>query len=278
MGHDKDHGGEHVDGTDDIQDATDSVKGLATSTQITKLDGIDTNAVDAAGAVTAMGAKADGNPLHHDRPIQATEAVVGLAEIATQAETNTGTDDTKMVTPNKLANYSGLDPTKERRYFISQRVRVGTGGSAASEGQIQDAPVILFNATQDQEAFIANHIRPAVDLSSVNPKIECHFIAAATAAGVGTETARFQLEIRYRADGEGLDGAYDETLTIDIDLPTGVAFVHFHQDFTLDRTKMAVRDCMTIRIVRLGTHGNDDYDDSVGFAQAELVYQGTGGV
>jgi len=34
------HAGKHVDGSDDIQDATAAQKGLATATQITKLDGI----------------------------------------------------------------------------------------------------------------------------------------------------------------------------------------------------------------------------------------------
>lgn len=37
----------------------------------------------------------------------ATESVAGVLEIATQTETNTGTDDARAVTPLKLANYSG---------------------------------------------------------------------------------------------------------------------------------------------------------------------------
>lgn len=37
----------------------------------------------------------------------ATETTAGIAEIATQAETDTGTDDARMVTPLKLATYSG---------------------------------------------------------------------------------------------------------------------------------------------------------------------------
>jgi hypothetical protein len=52
------HAASHTDGSDDIQDATASVKGLATAAQITKLDGIETSAdvtdatnVNAAGAV-----------------------------------------------------------------------------------------------------------------------------------------------------------------------------------------------------------------------------------
>ncbi len=39
-------------------------------------------------------------------PVQATETLVGGAEIATQAEVDAGTDDTRFVTPLKLANTS----------------------------------------------------------------------------------------------------------------------------------------------------------------------------
>lgn len=38
----------------------------------------------------------------------ASETVAGIAEIATQGETDAGTDDARIVTPLKLANYSGL--------------------------------------------------------------------------------------------------------------------------------------------------------------------------
>ena len=38
----------------------------------------------------------------------ATETVKGKAELATQAETNTGTDDARIVTPAKLASYTGI--------------------------------------------------------------------------------------------------------------------------------------------------------------------------
>lgn len=37
----------------------------------------------------------------------ASETVAGIGEIATQAETNTGTDDTRFITPLKLTNWSG---------------------------------------------------------------------------------------------------------------------------------------------------------------------------
>ncbi len=37
----------------------------------------------------------------------ASESTAGIAEIATQAETDTGTDDTRIVTPLKMATYAG---------------------------------------------------------------------------------------------------------------------------------------------------------------------------
>jgi len=40
-------------------------------------------------------------------PAQATESAAGIAQIATQAEVNTGTNDTDFVTPLKLATYIG---------------------------------------------------------------------------------------------------------------------------------------------------------------------------
>jgi len=51
------HAADHTDGTDDIQNATAAQKGLATATQITKLDGIEALAdVTDSGNVNAAGA------------------------------------------------------------------------------------------------------------------------------------------------------------------------------------------------------------------------------
>ena len=53
----------------------------------------------------------------------ATETVSGIAELATQAETDTGTDDLRIVTPLKLKNWSG----NGKRYGIA----VGDGSSTS---------------------------------------------------------------------------------------------------------------------------------------------------
>lgn len=53
----------------------------------------------------------------------ATETVSGIAELATQGETDTGTDDLRIVTPLKLKNWSG----NAKRYGIA----VGDGSSTS---------------------------------------------------------------------------------------------------------------------------------------------------
>ncbi|MBJ7446862.1 MAG: hypothetical protein JHC81_04945 [Brevundimonas sp.] len=53
----------------------------------------------------------------------ASETSAGIAEIATQAEADTGTDDVRFVTPLKLANYSG----RARRYATD----IGDGSNTA---------------------------------------------------------------------------------------------------------------------------------------------------
>lgn len=53
----------------------------------------------------------------------ASETSAGIAEIATQAETDTGTDDARFVTPLKLAN----DPRRAKRYSVD----VGDGSNTA---------------------------------------------------------------------------------------------------------------------------------------------------
>lgn len=53
----------------------------------------------------------------------ATETVAGVAELATQGETDTGTDDQRIVTPLKLANWSG------RKRKASANIGDGSGTS-----------------------------------------------------------------------------------------------------------------------------------------------------
>lgn len=58
-------------------------------------------------------------------PAQATESAAGIAQIATQSEVNTGTNDTDIVTPLKLATYIG-----------NKKATFTNGALTASGGQV----------------------------------------------------------------------------------------------------------------------------------------------
>ena len=65
----KPHADSHTDGTDDIQDATASQKGLMTATQATKLNGIETGATTVTGtrvAAVTVAATAKSSPVDAD--------------------------------------------------------------------------------------------------------------------------------------------------------------------------------------------------------------------
>jgi len=82
------HATEHVDGTDDIQLATNSQKGLATASQITKLEGIDT------------GADVTGN-----NPPQAHDLSGSLHNNTTLANLNLKISDATLIDTTDLSNH-----------------------------------------------------------------------------------------------------------------------------------------------------------------------------
>ena len=69
---------------------------------------------DTAGNVVKVRDATNSNWLAVTGINAASETVAGVIEIATQAETNTGTDDARAVTPKKLAAYSGFAAIDQR--------------------------------------------------------------------------------------------------------------------------------------------------------------------
>lgn len=89
----------------------------------------------------------------------ASETTAGIAEIATQAETDTGTDDQRIVTPLKLANWSG------RLRKFSQTIGDGTATAIAVTHNLntRDLHVQVFQATGTFDIVDCE-----VELTSVN--------------------------------------------------------------------------------------------------------------
>jgi hypothetical protein len=89
----------------------------------------------------------------------ATETTAGIVEIATQAETDAGTDDARLVTPAKLANWSG------RLRKVSQTF----GDGAATQYTIthslntEDVHVEVYRTSGNKDSILCD-----VDRTSVN--------------------------------------------------------------------------------------------------------------
>lgn len=81
----------------------------------------------------------------------ATETTAGIIEIATQAETDTGTDDARAVTPLKLATYSG----RAKRYATN----IGDGSSTSivvtHNLNTNDAQVYLYETGGSKRQVLA---------------------------------------------------------------------------------------------------------------------------
>lgn len=103
----------------------------------------------------------------------ASETVAGVAEIATQTETNTGTDDARIVTPAKLANYSGLG-TPDATETTKGKAELAT--QAETDAGTDDARIVtpLKLAGRTATATRAGVVELATD----------------TEAQTGTDTAR----------------------------------------------------------------------------------------
>ena len=97
------HAASHTDGTDDIQDATASVKGLATAAQITKLDGIETGATadqTDAEIKTAYENNADTNEFSDAEQTKLAGIAAGAEvnpDLISQAEAEAGTATTERI-------------------------------------------------------------------------------------------------------------------------------------------------------------------------------------
>lgn len=89
----------------------------------------------------------------------ATESVAGLAEIATQGETDTGTDDQRFVTPLKLANYSG------RKLKFTQSIGDGSATSFNIDHNFgtRDVSVTVYRNSGNYDTVIVDEARPTIN-------------------------------------------------------------------------------------------------------------------
>lgn len=125
-------------------------------------------------------ASADGTWKVPPTAIQATESVAGIAELATQAETNTGTDDLTIVTPLKLANRPGI--------FAQAVNSVETGAVISGTTQIPFDDTIPQNTEGDQYFSIIHTPKSATN----DLYIDIGLMVSGSVLGVNLTAALFQ--------------------------------------------------------------------------------------
>jgi hypothetical protein len=79
----------------------------------------------------------------------ASETTAGIAELATQAETDAGTDDLRIVTPLKLATWSG----RIKKFSVSIGDGSATSYTVTHNLASRDVHVTIYNASTYDEVF-----------------------------------------------------------------------------------------------------------------------------
>ena len=89
----------------------------------------------------------------------ATETVAGIAEIATQAEADTGTDDTRMVTPLKMANWSG----RKRKFTANFGDGSATSFNVDHNFNMREVTVEVYRNSGNYDTVLCDVTRPTVN-------------------------------------------------------------------------------------------------------------------
>jgi hypothetical protein len=89
----------------------------------------------------------------------ATEATAGIAELATQAETDTGTDDARIVTPLKLKNWSGAP----KRFAQTFGDGSATSYTITHNLNTRDVTINVYPTSGQYDNIICDMQRPTVN-------------------------------------------------------------------------------------------------------------------
>lgn len=194
----------------------------------------------------------------------ASESTEGIIEIATQAETDSGTDDTRAITPLKQKKTRGIEG-----FFLTPQGSFGTGGGWADAAFLSLIPVLGFASNNTERAVYMFYSFFRAKFDAVDPIVS--FVIYSTDAPGSGEAVRWQLTAKYTADTESTAAAAAQTLLLTQVLTTEVE--NSRQSnllFTLDRTLISDQDSIHLVLERLGGDAADTYGSDITVGQSGL--------
>lgn len=209
-GHDHDGANsKQVDGSDVINTPAGDIAATNVQDAIDELDTEKVNQSDVDSSISTHTAIAGA---HHARPVQATETTLGIAEIATQAETDAGTDDLRTVTPLKLKNSMPVFGTE---YDYAESEAVSSTSLTAYQQKLKLTTAVLpagdyhiewscevANSSKDKRVEVKLELDDTTVISEImKPKVDGdnEYLGMAGTKEITLTNATHTLDIDYRA-------------------------------------------------------------------------------
>lgn len=191
-----------LDATDVGADPSGSAAAVASNLSAHIADTTDAHAASAisfspTGTISATDVQSAIAEVANEAATSATETASGIAEIATQSETNTGTDDARIVTPLKLFTKEALRSNKTANFSIASSdnqttisVNSGSNVNATIDQMSTDYFVGIVNLGAGQVSFVAGSGVTLIGNSSIpggsKSGVIVLFTSATTAYVLGT--------------------------------------------------------------------------------------------
>lgn len=196
------HATSHTDGSDDIQSATDSQKGLATAAQITKLDAIEALAdvTDEANVVSSL----DGATL-------TSVTVTGTDKVILQDDSDS--DNIKTVTAQSIADLAGSGGLYRDIYIdAAAMVPRETNGAEALTKEFATNDIMIdylaFDSSTEEGVQFKMMMPDEWDRSTI--KLKFYWDGAVTASG----TVIWGVKAGALSDDDAIDAALGTQVTV----------------------------------------------------------------
>lgn len=184
------------------------------------------------------------------------------------------TQDNLHLLQNKNGTIAHIGDLGIEGFFLEAKGSFGTGGGWADNGFIGNLPVLFYAQNVTERAVFMFYGIARAKFDAVDPVVLFAIYSNGAPVVTTGDDVEWELSARYRAEGEAVTGAADETLTQTQTLTTiGADTRQDNLAFTLDRSKIINGEYIHLILRRLGGDANDTYADDVSVGQSGINVQ-----